>query len=155
MIWVPCTIQETPTGYLILHMVMFQCYSLNLSHPLLPALSLQVWAYILFIWMLFFSPKVWNITKMFLHVSLYSIVLTKLKESYVLQLFFASPGAPMFHILGLLDIFSTALKFSFMISISSHFSFVFWNISYNLIFQAINLDLNKDHALFWFLSWIS
>ena len=43
-IWAPCAIQKTFIGYLILHMVMymFQCCSLNSSHPFLPLLCPEV-----------------------------------------------------------------------------------------------------------------
>ena len=43
-LWVPCVTQQIPTGCLILRMAMYmsQCCSLNLSHPLLPAVCLQV-----------------------------------------------------------------------------------------------------------------
>ena len=43
-IWAPCIIQQIPTGYLILHMIMcmFQCYSHKSSHPHLPSLSPKV-----------------------------------------------------------------------------------------------------------------
>ena len=39
--WAPCIIQQIPTCYLFLHMVMylFPCCSLNLSHPFLPPVS--------------------------------------------------------------------------------------------------------------------
>ena len=43
-IWAPCAVQKTFIGYLILHMVMymFQCCSLNSSHPFLPLLCPEV-----------------------------------------------------------------------------------------------------------------
>ena len=43
-LWVPCVTQQIPTGSLILRMAMYmsQCCSLNLSHPLLPPVYLQV-----------------------------------------------------------------------------------------------------------------
>ena len=42
--WAPCVTQQISMAYLILHLVvhMFQCCSLNLSHPLLPLLGPQV-----------------------------------------------------------------------------------------------------------------